>query len=549
MGRRTTNDADRWEHWWNEQRELYLTRLHGASLLPRTGGGTHDSITPDLRRSLLPLFASALRDSSSDVADSAAIALGRCVRSEEGAPIVPVLVRTLSHPDRSVRDAAVLGLGILGGSEALRPLTSIALDEEEGRALCGVTGPIDVFLRAQAVLALGLTRASEAVAPLTKIVTAPETPRELSSAAVLALGLAHDAAPTVTVTLVKLLEDRALDREVRAQVPIALARLPGTSARAALPRLVQMLADRQTPDFVARSAAIALGRIASSEDGEIVDVLCNAAARDEDFGTRQFALLAIGRLYEHSKSADETALKRRATAQTFLVDALRRPTHKQLKPYAALALGLFARGDAAKEGAPPSPLQASLQKNLVEAFEEEADPSVQGAIAIALGLSGATPATASLRKQLALSANPTLRGHVALALGMLGDRESAASLRKLVSDPALPPSARIDVARGLAMVGDAAFEDQLIALLHQSCDTPSAIAYSKALGLVGSEKAAQTLTTLSQDRSAPTLQRAFAVVSLGLMAEKTTLPWNVPYLVDSNYTVPLRPMEEIADIL
>ena len=140
-------------------------------------------------------------------------------------------------------------------------------------------------------------------------------------------------------------------------------------------------------------------------------------------------------------------------------------------------------------------------------------------------------------------------GHVSLTLGMLADRESATALRKLVSDPSLPPSARIDVARALAMVGDAAFEDQLIALLRQSCDTPSAIAYSKALGLVGSEKAAQTLTALSQDHTAPTLQRAFAVVSLGLMVEKTALPWNVPYLVDSNYTVPLRPMEEIADIL
>jgi HEAT repeat protein len=549
LGRRTTNDSDRWEHWWSEQRELYLTRLHGASLLPRTGGGAHESITVDLRRSLLPLFASALRDASPDVADSAAIALGRCVRSEDAGPVVPVFMRTLAHPDRAVRDAAVLGLGILGGSDAIRPLTSIALDSEEGRTLCGVTGPLDTFLRSQAVLALGLTRSNEAIAPIMKIVSAPETPRELASAAVLALGLAHDAAPAVTVTLVKLLEDRALDREVRAQVPIALARLPGTSARAAMPRLVQMLSDRQTPDFVARSAAIALGRIAGAEDGEIVDVLCNAAAHDEDAGTRQFALLALGRLYEHSKSGDETAQKRKATAQTFLVDALRKPTHKQLKPYAALALGLFARGDPPREGGAPSPLLAALHKSLSEAFDEEADPSVQGAIAIALGLSGATSATPSLRKQLAQSSNPTLRGHVSLALGMLGDRESATALRKLVSDSSLPPSARIDVARALAMVGDASFEDQLIVLLRQSCDTPSAIAYSKALGLVGSEKAAQTLTALSQDHAAPTLQRAFAVVSLGLMAEKTALPWNVPYLVDSNYTVPLRPMEEIADIL
>jgi hypothetical protein len=39
------------------------------------------------------------------------------------------------------------------------------------------------------------------------------------------------------------------------------------------------------------------------------------------------------------------------------------------------------------------------------------------------------------------------------------------------------------------------------------------------------------------------------VVALGLIGEKTALPWNVPYLIDANYTVPLRALEEIADIL
>jgi len=557
-GRRSTNDGDRWERWWAGQRELYLTRRHGVSLTPRTLAGSTGtpSGAPDLRATILPILASALRDPSSDVADSAAIALGRCVRAEESGPIVPVLVSSLRHPDRQVEDAAALALGILGGTEVIRPLTELALDDDAGRSHCRSGGPIDMLLRSQAALALGLTRTPESLAPLTRLALAGDTPRELAASAVLALGLAHDAAPAVAVSLVKLLDDRALDREVRAQVPIALARLPGTAARAALPKLVQLLGDRMTSDVLARSSAIALGRIATVEDGEVVDLLMIVTKQDEDFATRQFALLALGRLHERARdSTDRSALtaevtaRRTAAVQAFLVEQLHRPTHKSLAPYAALALGMFARGDATFEGAAASPALAASRKALADAFGDEADPSVAGAVAIALGLSGATDSAPLLLRELAQTANPTLRGHLAVALGLLREPAAKEPLAKLLADPALPPAARIDVARGLAMVGDADLEERLLALLRQSGDTPSAIAYSKALGLVGSERAVASLAALTTDRTAPALQRAFAVVALGLIGEKTALPWNVPYLIDANYTVPLRALEEIADIL
>src|SRR5262249_37308514 len=137
-GRRSTNDGDRWEHWWAGQRELYLARRHGVSPNPRTLAGSTGtpSNPPDLRKSLLPIPPSALRDPSSDVAGSAAIALGRSVRAEESGPIVPVLVSSLHHPDRGVEDAAALALGILGGTDSIRPLTDLALDGDAGRALC-----------------------------------------------------------------------------------------------------------------------------------------------------------------------------------------------------------------------------------------------------------------------------------------------------------------------------------------------------------------------------------------------------------------------------
>jgi HEAT repeat protein len=471
------------------------------------------------------------------------------VRAEEGGPIVPVLVSSLADSDRGVQEAAALGLGILGGDDSLRPLIDVALDNEQGRAACGRGGPLDSLLRSQAILALGLTHATEALAPLTRLALAADSSREIAASAILALGLAREGAPTVTVSLVHLLDDRSLDREVRAQVPVALARLPGTAARAALPRLVQLLCDRQSDDLLARSCAIALGRIAAPEDGEVVDALCNAAAQDSDDGTREFALIAVGRLYERAAAYDDAALRRRGTAQKFLVDAVRHPTRKVLKPFAGLALGLMARGDPSFAKEKASDALVTLRRALAESFADEPDPSVAGALAISLALSGATESEPALLAQMQRSAHPLLRGHLALALGMLGSSDAIEPLGRLLAESSLPPSARIDVARGLAMLGDAGCEQRLLDLLRQAIDTPSAIAYSKALGLVGSEKSAQTLTALAQDSTVPTLQRAFAVVSLGLLGEKTTLPWNAPYRIDANFTIPLRAMDEITDIL
>jgi len=122
-------------------------------------------------------------------------------------------------------------------------------------------------------------------------------------------------------------------------------------------------------------------------------------------------------------------------------------------------------------------------------------------------------------------------------------------MRALVTDPALPPTTRIDVARGLALLGDGGFEGQLVDLLANAGDSNSAIAYAKALGLVGGTEAATALRALAEDRNRPEIQRGFAVVALGLLAEKSALPWNVPYLVDANFTVPLRSFDAIAELL
>ena len=559
LARRATSSDDRWETWWSGTRELYLGRHGFANATPATraalyaggaaapiaAGRGEGRLADDVRKSLLPLLAQALRDDSVEVADSAAIALGRSLAAPEVAPLLPHLARNLAHDESSPQEAAILALGMCGGADAVALLRSIALDTPEGRKACGATGPLDGLLRGLATLALGIAGTPDALSPIVTLATSATASRELAATAVVAMGLQREAAPAAIVTLSRLLDERELDRVVRAQVPIAMARLPASAARGMLPKLVATLADKKTPDEVARSAALALGQMATLEDGEAARTLMEAARRHGDAATREFALIALGRIGEQDGATRDAAL--RETIQSFLLDQVSRPERRMQQPWAALALGLAARGDA---GSPQADARvAAAGARLLQTVEAARDPALLAATATALALMRFGAAAPALRARLRESAHPELRGQLALALGMLGDRESIEPLRALIADPALPPAQRVDVARGLALLGDAAFEKQLIGLLGDAPDSLSATAYAKALGLVGGRDAAPALRAMAEDRSLPEIQRGFAVVALGLLAEKRSLPWNVPYLVDSNFTLELRPLDAISDIL
>ena len=560
-GRRAPSATDRWETWWSYTRELYLGRHAAGGLAAQTqlgflsgrssaASGAHSPLLPEaVRRDLLPVLARALRDGSTEVSDSAAIALGRSVDSAGAAPIVPLLVANLSHSQRSPQEAAVLALGILGGQVAVDPLRQIALDQPGGRRLCGASGPLDEMLRGLAALSLGILGSQEAMGPLVTLATTSTTSSELAGAAVVGLGLQREAAQSAVIALSRLLDERSLDRSVRAQVPIAISRLPAASARGLLPKLLDTLADKRTCNEVARSIVLALGRVATPDDVEAVAALVDAGRRHGDSSTRQFALLALGRVFERGAAAERGSAASRASTLDFLVEQLRNPSQRTQRPWAALALGMFGRGDPTFGTAAQSAALTLAGRKLIETFEDEADPSLQGAAAIALGLMRSPAAPAVLRTRLGETGNPALRGHLATALGLLRDPGAIEPLRTLLDDRSLPPSTRIDVARGLALAGDSGFEGRLLGLLEQASDLPSAVAFAKALGLVGGASSAGALRRMAEDPALPEIQRGFAVVAIGLLAEKTPLPWNLPFLVDANYTVPNRPLEEVLDLL
>ena len=99
------------------------------------------------------------------------------------------------------------------------------------------------------------------------------------------------------------------------------------------------------------------------------------------------------------------------------------------------------------------------------------------------------------------------------------------------------------------MLGDRRFESQLLELLREAGNLPEAAAAATGLGLVGGAGSAEPLLAILNDPREQELRRAFSAVALGLLAEKTPLPWNVVYSVDCNYTLANRALGEVLSIL
>jgi len=549
---------DRWELWWGHNREAYLQRatLSETPTVTESAGfftGRGTTASKDridelraLRIGILPELVRALSDSSLEVADSAAIAVARAAMGlgpEEIAPYRDALLQTVSHPERSPQESAVLSLGILRDGRSGRELNELLLASTQGRKLA--SGAVSDMVRSNAALSLGLLNDPSSVEPLLRVCRDRSTPRPVAAACVLSLGM-HDSAVSLSLQgLLGLLEEADLDREVRAQVPVAIQRLPAFASRTALARMVKIVEDDRGPNELRRSAAIALGGLAAVEDREAVQML-QRSLTDPDVMVRSFACISLGRIGERFSRSDRLSaesLVPLAAIHEELLRRLRSPAYKNLRPFAAIALGLFSRGVRERS------LCELTGTKLKETFREESNPSLQGAIAIAAGLMKASELGDDLLRRLESTQDAALRGHLVTALGMLLDQASVEPLRKLIATHGLPPSLQLETARSLALLRDPTLVPTLIAVLRDADDLNQASAAAKALGITGDPSAAQPLLKLARKRSDPDLRRAFSIVALGLLADADVLPWNARYSIDSNYLLQHRPLVEMFSIL
>ena len=184
---------------------------------------------------------------------------------------------------------------------------------------------------------------------------------------------------------------------------------------------------------------------------------------------------------------------------------------RQLRPFAALALGLYARHDG----------HAGAASILVRDLEETSNAEVRSALAVAAGLSGDRSAAPVLRDIVANRGDPELRGHAALALGLLDDRTEGAPLLRELLDGVHDPSLHREVAQALGMLGDREAVRGLTKLVEGGSTVFVQGSAAVALGGIGGEDAGRALLALLRDDTRPELSRAMAAVGLGLLVDPT----------------------------
>jgi Ca-activated chloride channel family protein len=527
---------ERWEFWWEHNQDPFLEL---------------NQRRPSLHKRLLPVFLEALKNPDADVADAAALAIGRSVRSEDAGLVLPALIEALHHPKPTVRQSATLALGVLGSPDAEAMLLDLLLDSENGRALTNHPPDVEPLVRAFAAASLGLIADPKSIDALAKVACDPSPASRfgIPSMSIHALGMMKDRHADVVTFLLGLMKDRSLHHLVRAQAPIALGRLNRSStvgspeARAILDTdLVPLFEDDQSDNDLRRSLAIAIGMLATVEDDAAIAALMAAVAQGNDDQTRHFSIMALAEIGALDVQPAKHAQVHAALLDFFVRElvAPKRITHQ---PFGALGLAVYARNPD---------LDATVKERaagiLLEQFRATSNPSYAGAMAIGLGLLDAKLAADDLWKRFEETNDPPLRGHVAVSLGLMRIDQRAEALRATLVKKGLDPKLRLQVARALGLMRDGASPPLLIRCLREASTLVECSAAAQALALCGHESSIEPLLALAGDEDEPTIARGFALVALGRLAEKCSLPWNAPFSIDCNYRAKSDALAEILDL-
>ena len=569
-GRRASGEGfERWEFWWEHNKDPFLdlkARLGKSSVT--SGGlgfitgrsskaeasGVNRPTPTEVKDAMIPAFIEALDETHPDIVDSAALAIGRTLRQEDAEDALKVLTKTLGHKEKTARESATLAMGVLGRVDAVPTLLHLLKDDTEGRQLTGQTAGVETMVRGFAAAALGMLEADAAIDDLKKLVADQTLASQLDVKAmsILALGMMPQRHEEIVTFLLGCMDDRSLNIYVRAQAPIALGRLnrekPGSpAARQVLgTKILPLFNDDKADNDLRRSLAICIGMLTSLDEdqaGGAIDALMNAVAKGNDDQTRHFSIMALAEI----GARDEDPTKHEAIhtkLREFFLRELTQPKRITHQPFGALGLAVYARNP--KLAPEVKPL---AQAKILEAFNQTSNPSYQGAMAIGVGLLDYRLGGDDLWIKFEDSKDQALKGYIAVSLGLMRATPKAESFRSLITTKGLDPKYRLQLARALGLMGDTHAVQTLVDYLQAAETQSESASAAQALGLIGDRSAVEPLLAILRNKSKQPQARGFAAVALGIIAEKTQLPWNSVFSVDANYRAKVPALSEILDIL
>ncbi len=549
-----------WETWWEFNKEPFLQVGTAVQQAPITGsddfylGFRRPEVAvdvlaptvPDLTDRIVPTLAGLLaKERNRDIATACLVALGKVGRDGPGVELEKALAAHIDRDDQEVRETAVLALGIAGRAKALPILLSLVTDDATGRKLSDQKVVAD-RTRAFAAYGLGLmARRSDDLACKKQVHDAlwallqdkNVRDRDLRIAAVGALGLLRceqGAQKRLQWQAVEELlslfqvEDGPTAEVVQAHAPIAIMRLLGRGSSPLHQRCKALFAatlgakERRSNEIL-QSAAVALGGLCLPE-GECAEDAAHAAVLQQYYErghnrlARYFAVISLGRVGGDAN-------------RTFLLQAYERSNKSTERPWVALALGLLAER-AAKAGA----ADTVISNRLLDDLEGIHNATVQGALAVAVGLAGHRSAGPTVLRMLRESeGNERLAGHLCISLALLGEQTSVPLLSEILDRSSRRPFLLQQAAVALGHLGDRDATLRLLRIVKSNDSAAVLAAAAGAIGQIGDRRSIEPLVTMAGDEELTKLARAFVAAALGGVGDKEELRWNVPLTIDCNF--------------
>lgn len=575
------DDLTKWEFWWEFNKDPFI-RLKDAiaSGGPQTGsddfylGSTRKSEAKDSLRptdeqidgEVLPALKKAIDDTLErdfDIISSCMVAMAKIGRNHNDFKLIDVFTPRLKASNQEIKESAALSIGIAAivGEQEVDLLVGLALDNQLGRK-ASEASEVNERTRAFATYGLGLAAyKTSSIEIKTKIFAAlkkliqdeSSTGRQLKVAALQAASLlnldpSNDPEKALLAEALEVLETYYMkplgagDQLIQSHCPTSIAKLIGRDHEKADHYKELFAADlaekgktKRSSNDIARSCVLALGQLSKPNDDKDAkknpDSKFSAQLLDtyhdhKDLQTKFFAALALGQIGGEQN-------------RTTLLKEFDKGSKTQEKPWCAIALGVFSfykyeAQKAAKDSVEPERL---IGQTLYDALKVSKEPSLQSALAIALGLNQYTEAADTMRAlMLANVAKEELAGYLSIGLALMNDKRSIQDISGVVKNATRRFDLLKQAAIALGKLGDKTVADELQKMLSDNDGNLAKLSsIASALGFIGDQRTIAPLKKMLLDSSMSQLSRAFAAVALGGVADKESLPWNSKISTNINY--------------
>ena len=560
-----TVDLTAWTFWWEFNKDPYLSlkrKIYDSA--PGTGSdgwflgmgakkNSRDVMRPtsdEIKTKIIPALLNSLEtESNNDIITGCMMSLAKIGNQKGNKNFGEKLIPFLGDKNQEISETAAVALGILGDTKYLGVLEALIRDSKEG---CDLVGRSEVPYRTRtfAVYALGLiankvqdSDVSNYVSTnLREILSSDNSSyKDIKVASIVSMSLlelSSEIRDEQVRFLLEYFKDTNNNHLVRAHIPEALCFTVGDldeDSNLYKEDIVKVLIESLNNDKreVEQSCVLALGLLGDSDDNpldlKIRKALYSIPSITADQQTRNFSYIALGHMGSNV-GRGENRTHSVKDIQKYLIKALVKGK-SNVKPWAAISLGVMVNG--LREANVDIPIDIS--RGLLNEFLSENQPSRLGAYSVALGLMGDIEGGQDILNKLKKIRDEEARGYLCVGLGMLKNRKAIEDIRKIVLASKYRPELLQQAAIGLGLMGDYELVSELISMLEESKSLASQASVVLALSFIGDKRSIDPLISLLQNKGVSDRARGFAAASLGMVADKSILPWNSDLSCDLNY--------------